>query len=87
MAMLRGAIVHEEAATQLRDFLQSRLLHGAAGHGADAALRAGVAASMLVGLVTGRRIIGVPVLVEADRETLVATVAPAVQAVLVAPGG
>ena len=86
MAMLRGAIVHEEAAAQLRDFLQSRLLHGAAGHGADAALRAGVAASMLVGLVTGRRIIGVPVLVDADRETLVATVAPAVQAVLGAPG-
>lgn len=95
MAMLRGAIVHEEAAAQLREFLQSRLLHGAVGHRADAApgapaadtaLRAGIVASMLVGLVTARRIVGVPVLEAADRETLVATVAPAVQVILV-PGG
>ena len=35
------------------------------------------------GIVTSRRIIGVPVLVDADTEKLVATVAPAIQQILV----
>ena len=84
MAMLRGAIVNDQASAQLREFIQSRLLHGTIGRSdADAALRAGLASSMLVGIVTSRRIIGVPVLVDADTEKLVATVAPAVQQILV----
>ncbi|PQM46835.1 hypothetical protein C1Y40_03005 [Mycobacterium talmoniae] len=37
---------------------------------------------MVVGLVVGRRIVGVPVLANADLETLVALLAPAVQNVL-----
>ena len=49
----------------------------------DAMLRADLAAAMLVGVVTGRQIVGVPVLVAADREQLVAMVAPAIQQVLV----
>lgn len=86
MAMLRGAIANDQATTQLRDFIQSRLEHGASGRdGADTTLRAGAAAAMLVGIVTARRIVGVPALVDADREALVATIAPAIQAVLV-PG-
>lgn len=86
MAMLRGAIANDQATTKLREFIQSRLEHGASGRGgADTTLRAGTAAAMLVGIVTARRIVGVPVLVEADREALVATIAPAIQAVL-APG-
>lgn len=84
MAMLRGAIVNDQACAQLREFIQSRLLHGVSGRsGDDAALRAGLASSMLVGIVTSRRIIGVPVLVDADTEKLVATVAPAIQQILV----
>jgi AcrR family transcriptional regulator len=83
MAMLRGAIVNDGAKAQLRDFIQSRLLHGTSGRNDDAALRAGLASSMLVGIVTSRRIIGVPTLVAADREKLVATVAPAIQLILV----
>jgi len=83
MAMLRGAIVNDGARAQLRDFIQSRLLHGTSGRADDAALRAGLASSMLVGVVTSRQIIGVPVLVAADREKLVATVAPAIQLILV----
>ena len=72
MAMLRGAIVNDQASAQLREFIQSRLLHGTIGRSdADAALRAGLASSMLVGIVTSRRIIGVPVLVDADTEKLV----------------
>lgn len=82
MAMLRGAIVNEQASAQLREFIQSRLLHGTKGRGGDAMLRAGLAASMLIGIVTSRGIIGVPVLASADTETLVATVAPAIQQIL-----
>jgi tetracycline repressor-like protein len=37
---------------------------------------------MLVGIVVGRRLVGVPMLVEADTEKLVAMVAPAIQSVL-----
>ena len=83
MAMLRGAIVHEAAAEQLRDFIQSRLVHGMHGRGGDATLRAGLAASMLVGVTISRRIIGVPAVASVDADTLVAAVAPAIQLVLV----
>lgn len=86
MAMLRGAIVNEDAGAQLRDFIQSRLLHGTTGRGGqDAMLRAGLASAMLVGIVTSRRVIGVPVLFAADTEQIVATVAPAIQQVLAGP--
>lgn len=83
MAMLRGAIVNEYASTQLREFIQSRLVHGMNGRGDDAMLRAGLAASMLIGIITSRRIIGVPVLVAADTDNLVETVGPAIQHLLV----
>jgi AcrR family transcriptional regulator len=83
MAMLRGAIVNAHASEQVRDFIQSRLLAGTSGNtGADAALRAGLASSMLVGVVTSRRIIGVPTLVAADTEELVAVLGPAIQQIL-----
>lgn len=84
MAMLRGAIANDGAREQLRDFIQSRLLEGTRGAGdADAALRAGLASSMLVGVIMNRRIIGVPTLAAAETEDLVAAIAPAIQAVLV----
>jgi AcrR family transcriptional regulator len=86
MAMLRGAIANEQAGSQLREFIQARLLDAmGAGRGdaPDAALRAGLASSMLVGIVVGRRLLGVPILADADTETLVAMVAPAIQSVLV----
>ena len=83
MAMLRGAIVNDQARTQLREFIQARLLDSVGLDTAeDAVLRAGLVSSMLVGLVVGRRIVGVPVLANADREKLVALVAPAVHSVL-----
>jgi AcrR family transcriptional regulator len=85
MAMLRGAIVNEHAGAQLREFIQARLLEGM-GTGPvddpDAALRAGLASSMLVGLVIGRRLVGVPILANADVDTLVELTAPAIQSVL-----
>jgi AcrR family transcriptional regulator len=86
MAMLRAAITNEQAGSQLREFIQARLLD-AMGAGRnntpDAALRAGLASSMLVGVVVGRRVVGVPILAKADTETLVAMIAPAIQSVLV----
>ncbi len=85
MAMLRGAIANEQAGAQLREFIQARLLDamGAGrGNAPDAALRAGLAASMLVGVVVGRRLVGVPILADADTDTLVAIVGPAIQSVL-----
>ena len=86
MAMLRGAISNEQAGSQLREFIQARLLDamGAEGGNApDAALRAGLASSLLVGIIVGRRLVGVPILAEADTETLISLVAPAIQSVLV----
>uniref|UniRef100_A0AAU3GKT8 TetR family transcriptional regulator n=1 Tax=Streptomyces sp. NBC_01401 TaxID=2903854 RepID=A0AAU3GKT8_9ACTN len=84
MAMLRGAIVNDQANKQLREFLQERLLVDAIASRAvdDATLRAGIVSSMLVGLMVGRGVVGVPTLTGAERETLVALVGPAVQSVL-----
>lgn len=87
MAMLRGAIVNEQAREQLREFIQARLLvaiEASSLHPDDAALRAGLASSMLVGIVVGRRVVGVPELAEANTERLVALVAPGIQSVLAA---
>lgn len=85
MAMLRGAIVNDQASSQLADFIQSRLVDGAGVQptaGSEAALRAGLASAMLVGIVTSRRVIGVPLLVESDAEEIVRIAAPAIQEVL-----
>jgi AcrR family transcriptional regulator len=84
MAMLRGAIANQQAGAQLREFIEARLVDGVGSRAVDddAAARAGLASSMLVGIIVGRRIVGVPTLADLDLETLVALVAPAVQSVL-----
>lgn len=83
MAMLRGAINNDQAAAQLRDFLHSRLQRSTdQGCAKEWPLRSGLAAAMLVGVLTTRRIIGVPEVAAADHEKLVALLAPAIQAVL-----
>lgn len=83
MAMLRSAMANDIAREQLRDFIQSRLLEGARSAGdAEAALRAGLASAMLVGVIMNRRIIGVPVIAAADSDEVVEALAPAIQAVL-----
>jgi AcrR family transcriptional regulator len=86
IAMLRAAITNEQAGAQLREFIQARLLDAMDTRRAgdpEAALRAGLAASMLVGVIVSRRLVGVPILAQADSEELIAMLAPAIQSVLV----
>lgn len=64
--------------------MQSRLVRGARGTDDDLALRAGIAAAALVGVVFARHVVRVPVLASAEREALVPVLAPAVDAVLLA---
>ena len=85
LAMLRGAIVNEQAAAELRAFIQSRLLHGMGNRGDAAMLRAGLVASMLIGISVSRQIIGTPVLAAAEMDTIVTMVGPAIQLVLAGP--
>ncbi|WP_262697805.1 MULTISPECIES: TetR family transcriptional regulator [Streptomyces] len=87
-AMLRGAVSNEQAGAQLREFIESRLSEGVQHFGSDphdAALRAALASSMLIGITVGRQIVRVSVLAEEDREAIVRRVGPALQAVLVPP--
>lgn len=89
VAMLRGAIVQERAAEQLREFLEARITANlpVRWSGGDDALRVRAATSMLVGVIVIRRIVGVRPIADADAEDVVATVAPGLQAVLVPRGG
>ncbi len=85
MAMLRAAISNEQATSLLREFIQARLAKALVGRLPNdhaATIRAGVASSMLVGLIVGRRIVRVPALVGEDTESLISIIAPAVQAIL-----
>ena len=82
LAILRGAIVNEQASAVLSEFIQLCLLGNAHGLGEDAALRAGLVSAALVGVITSRRIIGVRSIVEADQEKLIAVLTPAIQTLL-----
>ncbi|WP_218852486.1 TetR/AcrR family transcriptional regulator [Spelaeicoccus albus] len=69
------------------------MLHGISNHrdgistddSPDAALRAGLVSSMLVGMIMSRQVIAVPMLATADTEKLVQMVAPGIQAILIGP--
>lgn len=85
VAMLRGAIANEQAAAQLAEFIEARLITEVRPQMREdptARMRIGLAASMLVGVIVGRRLVQVPTLREANTEALVQLLAPAVQAVL-----
>jgi AcrR family transcriptional regulator len=87
-AMLRGAIANEQANTQLREFIESRLaedLHHFGSDSHDTAVRVALATSMLIGITVGRQIVQVAVLTEAEREMIVRHVGPALQTILVPP--
>jgi AcrR family transcriptional regulator len=85
IAMLRAAVSNEQSSIQLRGFLESRVSEALAPRlegDEDATIHAALVASMLVGVIVGRRIVRVGTLADADFETLVRLIAPGVQAIL-----
>jgi AcrR family transcriptional regulator len=85
VAMLRGAIANEQAAEQLAEFIEARLITEVRPELRDdptARIRVGLASSMLVGVIVGRRLVQVPTLRAANTEVVVELIAPAMQAIL-----
>ena len=85
-ALMRAAVTHDEATRMLREFLTrevfGRVLRSLAAEGdrpSDLELRAGLAASQMVGLAMLRYIVEFPAVVDADHDELVALVGPTIQ--------
>lgn len=87
VAVLRSAATHEHAAEVLRGFIGREVLGRLAVGlgGGDASLRAALAGSQLVGMAMARYVVRVEPLASADRETLVAALAPTLQRYLTGP--
>ncbi len=85
--LVRGAAGDEAAAGLLREFIAATVVTrvAAALDRPDAALRAALVGSQLVGLGFARYIVAVPPLDTASTEEIVAVVAPAVQRYLTGP--
>lgn len=86
MAMQRAAMSSEVAAAQLRDFVQYRLvevfspkIHAPS----DAALRAGLATSMLVGVIVSRNIVRIPLIADVEQDAVIELLGAAIQTILV----
>jgi AcrR family transcriptional regulator len=81
LALIRGAVSNERAATLLREFLTREVLGRlAAAASPDAPeLRASLAGSQIVGLAMARYVVKVPPLATGDPETVVAAVGPTIQ--------
>jgi AcrR family transcriptional regulator len=81
LALVRGAVDNEAAATMLREFVTREVLGRIASVAAPdrPELRASLAGSQVVGLAMARYIVRVPPLAGADREEIVAAVGPTVQ--------
>jgi AcrR family transcriptional regulator len=85
LAVLRRAVASEQAAAELREFVQVRLMESISRQLADdpdMLERLAVASSMLIGVIVGRRIIRIPSLASEEAEALIARLAPAVQVIL-----
>jgi len=85
-ALIRSAITHEEATRMLREFLVreifGRVVRGLAREGeplADVELRAGLAASQMVGLAMLRYIVEFPAVVQASHDELARLLGPTIQ--------
>lgn len=87
IALIRGAVTHEESAALLREFVTRELLGrvAAAVDSTSAELRATLIGSQLIGLAMVRYVIGIEPLASADVDTIVAAVAPTVQRYLAGP--
>lgn len=81
LALIRGAVSHEESAALLREFVTREVLGrvAAAVNESQPELRATLVGSQLVGLAMARYVIRLEPLASAPPETVVAAVAPTVQ--------
>lgn len=82
--IVRAAASEEQAATMVRELVSTRLLGPlAAGVGADRPrLRASLLAAQVVGLHMARNVVGLPALVQAEQDELVAALGPLFQHLL-----
>lgn len=85
-ALIRSAVTHAEATRMLREFLVReifgrilRQLYADGAAPADVELRAGLAASQMVGLAMMRYIVEFPAVVQASRDELAGQVGPTIQ--------
>lgn len=87
IGIIRAAASEPEAARLARDVVTRELIGSLVDHLAvdDAPLRVALIGSQMVGLVMARHIVGLEPLVSASPETLVATLAPTLQRLLVEP--
>ena len=87
LALIRGAVSNEQAATMLREFLTREVLGRLAAAAAPDApeLRASLAGSQVVGLAMARYVVRVPPLVDTDPATIAAAVGPTIQRYLTGP--
>jgi AcrR family transcriptional regulator len=81
LALLRSAVTNEQAATMIRGFVTSAIVGAvaAASEQEDAALRASLVASQILGLAIARFVIGIEPLASASPDDLVAAIAPTIQ--------
>lgn len=81
VALLRSAVTHEGTAEAVRGFAGNEVVARIASvlDGPDARLRASLAASQLLGLAVARYIVRVEPLASADHDSIVASMAPALQ--------
>lgn len=89
-ALVRAAVTHEEATRMLREFLTrevfGRVVRELSSDGerpAGLEVRAGLAASQMIGLAMMRYIVEVPAVVDATHDELAALVGPTIQRYLV----
>ncbi len=87
LALIRGAVSHEESAALLREFITREVLGrvAAAVNQEQPELRATLAGSQFVGLAMVRYVIRLEPLASADPEAVVAAVAPTIQRYLTGP--
>jgi AcrR family transcriptional regulator len=89
-ALIRSAVTHAEATRMLREFLVREIFGRILGQlyadgpaPTDVELRAGLAASQMVGLAMMRYIVEFPAVVQASRDELAGLVGPTIQRYLV----
>lgn len=82
IVLLRSAITNEDAAQQLRTIFTAQVMQAVGSvvdDPAEAATRAGLVSSQMLGLALTRYILQLPPVVEMDPDTIIAGVAPTIQ--------